>query len=197
MMKRSLFSALALASVAVLNAAAVLPAPARAADPPPAKAKARQIQGQIVSTDKEQVVVKTRDNEQLTVRVRPQTKFLLKDKAVQFTDLRVGANVTIDAVVEEDRPFAESIVIVDEAAPAAEATLVEGEIVRVVGTDQVIVRTPERKEVTVFVDPQTTFQLEEKTATFTDLRTGMPVRVDVNVKDGRHMARQIAVPKRK
>jgi len=138
---------------------------------------------------------KTRGNEELTFRVRPQTKFLLKDKVVQLNALRVGVTVTVTDILEDDRHFADSVVIIEEAVPPQE-TLLEGEIVRVIGQDQVVVRTLERKEVIVFVEPRTTFLLENRAGKFADLRVGAPVRVNVNVQDGRHKARHIVVQPR-
>jgi hypothetical protein len=171
-------------------------APPAAADPPKAaRPAARKVEGKIVRTDSGQFVVKTTAGKEMTVNVRPKTKFMHKDKEVKFTDLRVGANVTVDVIAEDDRDFADSVLIVEEAA--AEETLIEGEIVRVVGEDQVGVLTPERKEVIVFVDPQTKFLIDEKAAKFTDLQRGANVRVNVNVRNGRHMAREVVVPRRR
>jgi len=195
-MKRLLFLVLGLVSLAGMNFLFSLSVSAQPPKPARGKPQTRQIQGQIVKMDARQFVVKTSANEQFTVHVRPQTKFLLKDKVVQLTDLRVGANVTVNALVEGDQPFAESVVLVEEEANPQE-TLIEGEIVRVVAQDQVIVRTAERKEVIVFVDPRTTFLLENRTAKFADLRVGANVHANVHIRDGRHMARQIVVPPRR
>jgi hypothetical protein len=48
--------------------------------------------------------------------------------------------------------------------------------------------------VVVFVNPQTKVQTEEKAGKFTDLREGVSVRANVNVRDGRHTASQVVVP---
>ena len=194
-MKRTLLRILGLASFAVAIALFTVPDSALSPASAQVKAQTRQVQGNIVRMDAGQLVVKTSANEQLTVHVRPQTRFMLKDKLVKVTDLRIGASVTVNAILEGDRHFADSVVIVDEPL-LGQDTLVEGEIVRVIGQDQVLVRTPERKEVIVFVNPQTTFLLENRAGRFVDLRVGAPVRVNVNVHEGRHTARHIVVTPR-
>jgi len=148
----------------------------------------------------DQFVVRTRGNEQVTFHVRPQTRFMMHNKAVRLTDLRVGADVTVVAapVLNEQVVIADTVTLVaEEPAPPDEGTLIEGEIVRVVGEDQVIVRTAERKEVIVFVDPRTTFLLNDRPARFTDLRAGVNVHAHVNVRDGRHMAHRVIVQPRR
>jgi len=182
-------AALAVAPAFALEASGQKPKPAAG------KQQTLEIQGRIAKTGQGQFVVATSDSKQITVLTRPQTKFLLNNKTVAFADLRVGTNVTAVYVLEGDRYIADTVTIVTESA--ADGTLIEGEIVRVVGEDQVIVRTPERKEVIVFVDPRTTYMFENRTGRFTDLRPGASVRVDVNIHEGRHTARQIAVPKRR
>jgi hypothetical protein len=196
-MKRSWCRVLAPALLAALSAVFALPASAQPPKSAPVKPKSRQVQGKIIRVDKGQFVVETRDKARHTFRVRPQTKFRLKDRVVPFTDLRVGRNVTVDTVLVGEQPFADSVVLLEEDAVSPEDTLLEGEIVRVIGTDQVVVRTPARKEVIVFVDPRTTFLLENRAARFTDLRVGHHVRARVHVRGGRHMARQIMVPPRR
>jgi len=165
--------------------------------PSPAQMKQRtiEVQGRVAKTGQGQFVVETRDNKQVTILTNPQTRFMMNKKAVRFADLRVGSTITVAVMVEGDRQIAETVTFVVDEEPA-EGTLIEGQIVRVIGEDQVVVLTPERKEVIVFVDPRTTFQLENRTGKFTDLRTGVSVRAQVNVREGRHTARQIVVPRR-
>jgi plastocyanin len=73
----------------------------------------------------------------------------------------------------------------------ANATTISGEIVRVVGQDQVILRTAAGQETTVYVNPQTTLQLDNRAAVFTDLRAGNNISVQYDVRDNRNLARQI------
>ncbi len=196
-MERSFLGVLGPTLLAVLNGAFALPDPPQPPRPAQVKPQNRQIQGQIVRMDSGQLVVKTRENEHHTLRVRPQTRVVLRDKVVQFNDLRVGANVNVVLVPQGEEIFAESVTVVEELGAPADQTLIEGEIVRVVGEEQVIVRTTDRREVIVFVDPRTKFLLEDRAGRFTDLRVGANVRAHVNVHDGRHMATQIHVPPRR
>jgi len=71
-----------------------------------------------------------------------------------------------------------------EPLPAS-ATTISGEIVRMVGQDQVILRTPAGQETTVYVNPQTTFQLDNRAAAFSDLRAGNNISVQYDVRDNR------------
>jgi len=88
-------------------------------------------------------------------------------------------------------------------APAAQSqpapgTVVQGTVVRVVGKDQVILRTAEGKEVIVYVSPQTTYTFNEQPGQFTDLRPGADIRVNYDVRDRRNMARGVfGLPPRK
>src|SRR5437588_55180 len=70
--------------------------------------------------------------------------------------------------------------------PPPAGTVLEGQIVRVVGTDQVVLRTADGKEVIVFVTPKTTYLASDQAAVFTDLRPGADVSVNYELRDGRH-----------
>ena len=61
--------------------------------------------------------------------------------------------------IPHERQYAESVILAEEGAVPDEGTLIEGEIVRVIGTDRVVVRTRDRKEVIVLVDPRTAVPL--------------------------------------
>jgi len=196
-MQRSWWSILGLASLIGLNAVFVPPAAGQPPRPAPVKPQARKLQGQIIRKDAGQIVVRTADREDVIVHLRPQARFLHKDRVVQLADVRVGVPIAVEVMSEGDRLFADTVTLVEEAAPPAEETLIEGEIVRVVGEDQVVVRTLERKEVIVFVDPRTTFLLQDRPGRFVDLRPGANIRAHVNFHDGKHMAHRIVVPPRR
>jgi len=182
------------------NALAPLPAAAQARNPVEVRPGAHRFEGQVIRMGTDQLIIRTRGNEELTVHVRPQTRFMRQDKVVQLTDLRVGSNVAIVAapVLNQQVLSADTVTLIgEEPAPPVEGTLIEGEVVRVVGEDQVIVRTAERKEVTVFVEPRTTFLLNDQPARFTDLRAGVTINAHINVRDGRHMAHRVIVRPRR
>jgi len=197
-MKRFCFSIFGLMSLALVNALTALPASAQPPNPTQVRPQTQQFQGKITRMGSGQLIVQTRGNEQVTFHINPRTKLLMNNKVVQLTDLRVGSNVIIVALVEGDRQIAESVTVVtEEAAPPDEGTLLEGEIVRVIGSDQVVIRSVERKEVIVFVDRQTKFLFDNKPGQFTDLRPGAQIRVNFDLRDRRHMARHIVVPPRR
>ena len=88
--------------------------PAQAQAQPAAPAQpgtaARQIQGQIIRTAPDQFVVRTRDNKEVVVYTNPQTRYLLNSRPVQFSDLRVGANINAGYVLEGNRYIASNVV---------------------------------------------------------------------------------------
>src|SRR5947209_14800002 len=106
-MNRTSVRAFALA--AVLGGLVATSALAQNPNPPPAKQQAREIQGQIVRTGDNQFVVKTRDNKEVIFYTNPQTRYLMNDKAVRYSDLRVGANVTAAYPVEGTRSVANHV----------------------------------------------------------------------------------------
>jgi len=167
---------------------------------------ARTLSGRVVRTGNGQFIVQTRDNRQVTVYTNPQTRYLQNNRAIQYSDLRVGSNVNFGYALEGERYIANNVTLVPaeqavEEVPAqpapAQGTVVEGQIVRVIGQDQVVIRTSDNKEVIVYVTPQTTYQLNTpQAATFTDLRVGTPIGVNYDTRDNRFMARRVFAPRR-
>lgn len=92
-------------------------------------------------------------------------------------------------VILDNRPVA--------PAPAAAAvTTVEGTVIRVVGPqNQLVVRTPDGREMTVYADPQTVYQLDGVTR-ITDLQAGTPIVVQYAERDRRPVVRAIRGPRR-
>src|SRR5262249_25335534 len=131
-MQRSWWSILGLASLIGLNAVFVPPAAGQPPRPAPVKPQARKLQGQIIRKDAGPIVVRTADREDVIVHLRPQARFLHKDRVVQLADVRVGVPIAVEVMSEGDRLFADTVTLVEEAASPAEETLIEGEIVRVV-----------------------------------------------------------------
>src|SRR4051812_4568329 len=142
-MKRLYVGLFGLASLAVVTL--VLPSLAQEADRK-AEVRALELQGKVVRTSTDQFVIQTRDNKEVTLFVNPQTKYLMKDRAMRFTDLRVGGNVNIAYVKEGDRYVVSTVNFVEDNVQP-EGTVIEGEVIRVIGQDQVIVRGPGNKEV--------------------------------------------------
>ena len=143
-------------------------------------------------------LLRTADGKERVLGPRQYGGDLLKDKAVVFTDLRVGTNVNLAYVQQGDRYIVSTVTFVEDAAPPPpQATVIEGEVIRVVGQDQVILRAAGNKEVIVFVDPKTTYLFEEKPGKFVDIRPGANISVNYNVLDRRNVAVKIVGPVRR
>jgi len=176
------------------------PAPRQEANPTAPRQEARQVQGKVIRTGKDQFVVKTRDNKEVTIYTNPKTTYRLNDRDVRFSDVRVGTNITTAYDLDGDRYIAHRVVVapaepvggvVVQPGPPAAETVVQGRVVRVIGTDQVIIQTPDGREVAVFVGPQTAYQITDRGGAFTDLRPGVEVGINYDVRDRRFEARRI------
>jgi len=199
-MKRLNVRLFGLALLALGYGAFTLSSSAQAPQPVPAQPRTVEVQGKIIRTGTDQFIVQTRDNKQVTLFVNPRTKYLMKDKAVLFTDLRVGVPVTVSYITEGDRFIGNTVNIVEENVQPAvpvEGTVLEGEVVRVIGQDQVVVRTAGNKEVIVFVDPKTTYLFDNKPGQFVDLRPGAGITINYDVRDQKNFARRIVGPLRR
>jgi len=86
-----------LVSVATTTALALLAATTNAELPQAAKVqKGVKVQGHIVHVKgPNQVVVRTADNRDVILNVNPQTTYMLRDKAVVFTEVREGLPVQV------------------------------------------------------------------------------------------------------
>ena len=193
-MKRFYLTILGGAALA-LSSAVLTPLASAQEKPPPVKPVPLEMQGRIVRVANDQFVIETRDKKEIVFVTNPQTKFILKDKPGRFADLRVGANITAAYAREGDRYIVNTVTLVDDSAPV-DGTLIEGEVVRVIGQDQVVLRSG-GKEVIVFVDPKTVYLFEEKPGKFVDIRVGAPISVRYEVLEKRNVARNIVGPIRR
>ncbi len=180
-------------------------------DAPPAPEGAlldtNTLRGRIIKLQPpDQVVIRTSAGKELVLFTSAQTRFMVNGKAVQFSDLRVGAEVNADFTVRDGRHLVTQITVggapnapaVEPApAPAAEPLEVQGTIVRVVGQDQVVIKTADNKEVTVYVQPQTKYLLNDQPARIVDFQPGADIRVQYDVRDRRWFARSILGGRRK
>jgi len=153
------------------------------------------INGRIVRMEgTDRVLVRTPDNREVTLFVNPQTRYLVNDRPVTFNDLRVGGDINATYLTQDGRFVVNTVTLggtPEVVQPAQPGTALEGTIVRVVGTDQVIIRTSTGQEVPVYVQPQTVYTINEQPAQLTQFAPGAAVRIDYGVQDGRHMARGI------
>jgi len=158
---------------------------------------ARELRGKIVRTADDRVVIRTPEDKEVILYTSPKTRYLQGEKVIKFTELRPGTTITTSYVTEGDRYIADSFNLAAADEPVAEGTVVEGTVVRVIGQDQVVLRTPQNKEFIVYVSPKTTYTFENRSAAFTDIRTGAPLKVTYDVRDRRNMARTIiSTPRR-
>jgi Domain of unknown function (DUF5666) len=137
---------------------------------------------------KDNIVIRTTDDKDMTIHVSPKTAYVFAGKTVEFSTLKPGQVVFVEYDQDEDRIIASRI---------GDLTLVEGEVVRVVDKDQVVLRTPDKKEVIVYVTPETRYQLTTSGGAFTDLRPGTTISVYYNVNDRRNHAHRIFLPRKK
>jgi hypothetical protein len=173
----------------------VAPGGAQAA---PVQGTGTQVRGQVIRSGKDEFVVRGSDNKEMTFRTNPDTRYYSNNKAGRFDDIRVGANINAwYGPAQNDQYYANTVhVLPVEGAtttqvPAGNGTFYEGEVVRVVGNDQVVVKTSDGKEVIVFVNPQTTYQLNDQPATFNQFQPGLPIRVEYSLQNDRPIARGI------
>src|SRR5688572_9312603 len=86
--------------------------------------KAVTVQGRVVRlTGPDQFIVQTRDGKEVTFYGAKDTRYLLGDKTIRYSDLRVGSDVTAAYVVEGDRYVANTVTVaagVEDKAGAVE-----------------------------------------------------------------------------
>jgi len=161
-----------------------------------------RVQGRVTRVGNNQFVVQTQDGRNVTVFANPQTRYALNNRAAQFSDLRVGSNIYFTYTPQGDQWYADQVTFIpanDNATPAVQppdapnnnAQTIDGQIVRVVGQDQVVVRTADGKEIILYVSPQTTYTWNNQPGQFTNLQAGVPIQANYEVVGNRHMARRI------
>src|SRR5439155_10317520 len=72
----------------------------------------------------------------------------------RFADLTLGAEINADFVVENGQNIANRIAV--GTAGATESPLIGAKVVRVVGSDQVVVKTADGQEMTLYTAPPAT-----------------------------------------
>jgi len=150
-----------------------------------------KVKGKWVKTSgTDQFVVLTGKDKQVTYYTTPTTRYIIDTKPVKVTDFKEGSDVTVVYVADGDRYVVKHVYVGDEVKEE-EATFYEGKVVKVVGENQVVIQTADNKEVIVFVDPKTTYTFNEKQAVYTDIKPGMDIRVDYQLREKRPYARSI------
>jgi hypothetical protein len=187
-MKRFLPKFFAWAALTVAGMTFMLQEPAQVSAQKKEK-RALFVEGKIERVvEKDRVILRTTEDKEVTVYVSPKTTYLIEGKTVEFTTLKPGITVAVEYDVRDNRY---------EAVRIVDLTLVEGEVVRVLENDQVVLRTPDKKEIIVYVNPQTRYQLTPSGGTLVDVRPGTNVHVYYNVHEKRNIAHRIAHPRKK
>ncbi len=153
-----------------------------------------QIRGQVISASNGQFVVRGPNNKEITFYANPQTRYFANNQAAKFEAIRVGSTLNVwYGEPVENKIYVNTVAVLpaDTAAPNPQAEVYEGEIVRIVGKDQVVIRTKDGKEIIVYVEPKTTYRFDDQPAQFNQFQVGVPVRVDYYLRDSRPYARGI------
>jgi len=206
-MKVSLWSRLALALLCAGVALPVLARQTAREERREARQAVKELRGKVLRTSDDRFIVSTPDGKEVTLYTGPKTRYLRGDTVIKYSEVRTGVPITIGYSTEGDRYIANTVTLAGDDVPGkttttttttTDGTVVEGTVVRVVGQDQVIMRTADGKEVIVYVNPQTTYTFNNAAGGFTDIRTGVPLKVTYNVRDQRNVARSIiGVPRRR
>ncbi|HLW68077.1 MAG TPA: hypothetical protein VKS79_22355 [Gemmataceae bacterium] len=167
---------------------------------PNVQAQGAMIEGQVVKVvGQDQVMVRTSDGKEVLVHVNPQTKYMLTAQGGAFTDLKPNAFIGVQYTPQNQLNMATQIVGLQQ---------VQGQVVRVVGKDQLVIKTADGKEVTVYVSPETIYQLAATippaavappVPTLATLQPGWPVTVytqDNVVRTGPFGRRVVVNPRR-
>jgi len=157
----------------------------------------RRFRGRIAKIDaaNNQIVAKSQDGKEVTLFVQQNGRFLRNGQAVKIAELQVGTVIEAQYVERDNHWWVEEVTVVTESTganqPATDGTQVEGTVVRIVGQNQVIVRTKDNKELTIDLAPQTTYMFDNQPGQFRDIQPGQDVRVQYNTVERRTIASRI------
>src|SRR4029434_3826776 len=104
-----------------------------------------------------------------------------------MADIQVGTIIEAQYLERDNHWWVDEVILVtDSTDPAAEKTEVQGTLVRLVGTNQVIIRTKDNKEVTIDLVPQTVYTFDnDQPGRLVDVQLGQDMRIQYNVRDRR------------
>jgi hypothetical protein len=157
-----------------------------------ANVQTQRVTGKIVKADNGQVVLLTDAGKEVTLNSAAQTRFMIDGQPARFADLNVGTVVNAAYFMDRERMVLDTITVGGTAPAApAEGTLLQGTVVKVVGQDQIVVRTADGKEMVVFVSPQTKFQLTTQGGAIADVTPNLPVVLNYDIIDRRPVVRTI------
>jgi len=160
----------------------------------------RKFRGRVVRVDaaNNQIVAKAQDGKEIALYVQKTARFMRGGQAVRMADIQVGTIIEAQYVERDNHWWVDEVTLVtDVTDPTAQGTQVQGTVVRVVGTNQVIVRTSDNKEVTVELVPQTVYTFDNQPGQIRDIQPGQDIRVQYDVRDRRSIASRIFGGRRK
>jgi hypothetical protein len=155
----------------------------------------RKFRGRVVRIDaaNNQIVAKSQDGKEVTLYVQKTGRFMRNGQAVRMADIQVGTIIEAQYLERDNHWWVDEVILVTDATdPAAQGTQIQATVVRVVGTNQVIVRTSDNKEVTIELVPQTVYTLDNnQPGQLRDVQAGQNVRILYDVRDRRSIASRI------
>jgi translation initiation factor IF-1 len=178
-------------SVQVGEAVAVAP------QQPPAGINERRFRGRVVSVNAttNQIVAKSEDGTQVTLFVQKTGRFLRNGQPIRMADLQVGAIVEAQYIEQGGHWWVDEVTIItDNAAQEplpAGTTQVQGVVVRVIGQNQVVIKTTDNKELIVDLTPQTVYTFNNQAGQFRDIQAGQDLRIQYTTRDRRPIASRI------
>jgi hypothetical protein len=155
-----------------------------------------ELRGKVIRSANGEIVVRGSDNREMTFRTNPQTRYFSGGRASRFDDVRVGSDINLWYDGSGNNYVVNTLDLIPAAGATSTTTtttnnVYEGQVVRVVGNDQVLLRLADGKEITVYVGPQTTYRFNDQPATFNQFQAGVPVEVNYVLQNGRPYARGI------
>jgi len=170
---------------------------AAAPQQPPAGINERRFRGRIVSVNatNNQIVAKTEDGRQVTLFVQKTGRFLRNGQPLRMADLQVGAIVETQYIEQGGHWWVDEVTIVtDNAVPEplpAGTAQVQGVVVRIVGQNQVVIKTADNKEIIIDLAPQTVYTFNNQAGQFRDIQAGQDLRIQYTTRDRRPIASRI------
>jgi len=186
----------------IVSSVQVGDAPAVIAQPQPGGINERKFRGRIVKVDAatNQIVAKSQDGNEVTLYVQKNGRFMRNGQAITLVNLQVGTVIETQYVERDNHWWVEEVIVVTDNAGADQAatdTQIQGTVVRIVGQNQVIIRTKDNKEFTIDLVPQTVYTFDNQPGQFRDIQPGQDIRVQYNTRERRSIASRIFGIRRK
>jgi len=117
-----------------------------------------------------------------------------QERIISVTPGRMATVDFTQQIAEPIRPQAQPVnpAPPNPARPLSQDTVLEGKILRT-AQDQFVIQTLDKREVTVYTNPQTRFTINNNPGAFTDLRTGANVNVNFRMDGTRYIGNTITI----